>query len=188
MLSPSSPDIHTFPCEGEQASEAGRPECPCRLFYLAVPSQVQHAGSCLCHASSLLGLSHCLVVSCQLSCHRAYGILVPRPGIEPCTARRILNHWTHQGSPRGGLIFRSLGKANQEEEVPGLGDGEGRQRSPLELERRPFPKLKETWAPRALVRNPQGMLNWEPHGLEGSAWWRVSLSKSGVSGDDNCGG
>ena len=33
--------------------------------------------------------------------------------------KRILNHWTHQGNPRGGLIFRSLGKATKKRRCPG---------------------------------------------------------------------
>ena len=35
-----------------------------------------------------------LVVACGLSCYATYGLLVPRPGIEPCIGRWTLPYWT----------------------------------------------------------------------------------------------
>ena len=46
-----------------------------------------------------------LVAAPGLSCRAAFGILVPRPGIEPivpCFERWILNHWTTREVP--GLV------------------------------------------------------------------------------------
>ena len=52
-----------------------------------------------CAGTSLGCMVFSLVVACRLSCYATYGLLVPRPGIEPCIGRWTLHYWTTREVP-----------------------------------------------------------------------------------------
>ena len=67
----------------------------CGLLSSCAVQVLEHKGLVVvARRLSSCGVCTSLVVALGLSCPEVYGILVPRSGIEPCTERWILYHWT----------------------------------------------------------------------------------------------